>query len=78
MAADEIRVPAEHDRVLLHGQNGVLTVVDVDATAKTVSLQFVTGDGPLVRDIPWADLAYMADESGEQAASQVVEDKPEK
>lgn len=78
MSADEIRVPREHDRVLLQGQNGVLTVVDVDTTAKTVTLQFVTGDGPMVRDIPWADLAYMGDESGEPATLQMDDDKPEK
>jgi hypothetical protein len=65
MPADEIRVPREHDRVMLQGQNGVLTVVDVDATAKTVTLQFVTGDGPLVREIPWTELSYLGDESGE-------------
>lgn len=77
MPADEMRVPREHDRVMLQGQNGVLTVVEVDAAAKTVTLQFVTGDGPLVRDTPWADLTYMGDESGEQRASSTGDDKPE-
>ena len=61
---------------MLQGQNGVLTVVDVDTSAKTVTLQFVTGDGPVVTDIAWADLAYMDDESGEQSASEMMEDKP--
>jgi hypothetical protein len=74
MAADEIRVPREHDRVMLQGKNGVLTVVDVDTTAKTVALQFVTGDGPLVRDVAWTDLAYMGEESGEPASPPADED----
>jgi hypothetical protein len=74
MAADEIRVPREHDRVMLQGQNGVLTVVDVDPAAKTATLQFVTGDGPLVRDVAWTDLAYMGEESGELASQPPDED----
>ena len=78
MSADEIRVPREHDRVMLHGQNGVLTVVEVDQAANTVTLQFVTGDGPLLTNIPWADLAYMDDESGDQAAAQQAENEAEK
>jgi len=65
MSADDIRVPREHDRVMLQGQNGVLTVVDVDANAKTATLQFVTGDGPLVQDVPWGELSYLGDDSGE-------------
>ena len=68
MPADEIRVPREHDRVTAKGHNGVLTVVDVNSAAKTVTLQFVTGDGPIVPDVPWSDLGYMDDEGGDRAA----------
>ena len=74
--ADEIREPREHDRVLVKDQNGVLTVVDVDATAKTVTLQFVTGDGPPLQNISWTDLAYMDDQSGEDAVE--AADRPDK
>ena len=66
MAAEDIRIPREHDRVTVEGHNGVLTVVSVDADAKKVDLQFVTGDGPLVQGIPWSTLRYM-DEEAEQS-----------
>ena len=67
MAADEIRIPREHDRVTVEGHNGVLTVVSVDSDAKKVDLQFVTGDGPLVQGISWSDLHYMDEEAAEHS-----------
>ena len=67
MAADDIRIPREHDRVTVEGHNGVLTVVSVDTDAKKVDLQFVTGDGPLVQGIAWSALRYMDEDTEEQS-----------
>ena len=63
MAAEDIRIPREHDRVTVEGHNGVLTIVSVDADAKKVDLQFVTGDGPLVQGVAWSALHYMDEEA---------------
>jgi len=65
MALEDVRTPQKHDRVTVEGRNGVYTVVDVDEVRKTVSLQTVTGDGPVLTGLPWTTLAYMAEE-GEQ------------
>ncbi len=63
---DEIRVPRKHDRVTTTLHNGVFTVVEVDEKANTVSLQTVTGDGPLMEAVPWTTLQYMGeDEEGQ-------------
>ena len=62
MAAEDIRIPREHDRVTVEGHNGVLTVVSVDTDAENVDLQFVTGDGPLVQGVDWSALRYMDEE----------------
>jgi hypothetical protein len=75
MPADDIRVPREHDRVIVEGRDGVLTVVAVDEARKTVSLQYVTGDGPVLDGVPWTALGYMGEENGDQAASEMIEDK---
>jgi hypothetical protein len=64
MAGDP-RVPQKHDRVTTHLHNGVFFVVEVDEAAKTVALQTVTGDGPVLPTVPWSTLAYM-DEEGEK------------
>lgn len=75
MPADEMRVPREHDRVIVEGRDGVLTVVAVDEAKKTVSLQYVTGDGPVLDGVPWTALGYMGDEGGEQSASEIIDNK---
>ena len=62
MASEEARIPQKHDRVTVQGRNGVYTVVDVDEVRKTVSLQTVTGDGPVITGLPWTTLAYMGEE----------------
>jgi hypothetical protein len=59
MARKGIRVPREHDRVTTQGRNGVFAVVDVDNKSKTVALQTVTGNGPLLQSVPWTTLQYM-------------------
>jgi hypothetical protein len=64
-----LRTPRQHDRVTVQGHNGVLTVVDVDEQSKTAALQFVTGDGPVLTGIPWADLRYMDEEEGSESAA---------
>ncbi len=53
-------------------------MVDVDEKSKTVALQFVTGDGPVLQNIPWADLRYMDEEEGSESAAPIAEDKPDK
>lgn len=65
MASEEIRTPQKHDRVTAQGHNGVYTVVDVDERTKTVSLQTVTGDGPVITGVPWKTLAYMDEEAAQ-------------
>jgi hypothetical protein len=72
-----LRTPRQHDRVTVQGHNGVLTVVDVDQQSKTTALQFVTGDGPVLQSVPWADLHYMDEEASESAAP-MVKEKPDK
>jgi len=62
MAHEDVRTPEKHDRVTAQGRNGVYTVVDVDESAKTVSLQTVTGDGPVITGVPWTTLDYMDQE----------------
>jgi hypothetical protein len=57
-----LRIPRQHDRVTVQGHNGVLTVVEVDEQSKTAALQFVTGDGPVLQSVPWADLHHMDEE----------------
>ena len=47
------------------GHDGVYTVVDVDERGKTVSLQTVTGDGPVLTGVPWTALSYMEKEGAE-------------
>jgi hypothetical protein len=73
-----LRTPRQHDRVTVQGHNGVLTVVDIDKQLKTAALQFVTGDGPVLQSIPWADLRYMDEEDGSESAAPIVEEKPDK
>ena len=58
-----LRIPREHDRVTAQGHHGVLAVVDVNKKSKTADLQFVSGDGPVVKDVPWTALQYMDEES---------------
>jgi hypothetical protein len=70
-----LRTPRQHDRVTVQGHNGVLTVVDVDERSKTAALQFVTGDGPVLQSIPWADLLYMDEEEGSESAAPTGEKK---
>jgi hypothetical protein len=65
MAHEDVRIPEKHDRVTVQDRNGVYTVVDVDEREKTVTLQTVTGDGPVVTGVPWAMLAYMDKEDTE-------------
>jgi hypothetical protein len=62
MGDQSIRIPEKHDRVTALGHNGVFAVVDVDKQSKSADLQFVTGDGPVVRGIPWTALRYMDEE----------------
>jgi len=62
LMAAETRVPREHDRVTAEGQSGVFNVVDVDEKARTVTLQTVTGNGPVVPGVSWAALKYMDEE----------------
>ena len=59
---DEIRTPHKHDRVTTTLHNGVFTVVEADENSKTVVLQTVTGDGPLMEGVPWTTLQFMGDE----------------
>jgi len=73
-----LRTPRQHDRVTVQGHNGVLAVVDVDEKAQTAALQFVTGDGPMLQSIRWADLRYMDEEEGSESAAPVVGEKPDK
>ncbi len=58
-----LRMPREHDRVTAQGHHGVLAVVDVNKKSITADLQFVTGDGPVVKGVPWTALQYMDEES---------------
>jgi len=62
MAPEDARSPKKHDRVTAQGHDGVYVVVDVNEGAKTVSLQTVTGNGPVITGVPWTTLAYMGDE----------------
>jgi hypothetical protein len=59
MADQHVRVPRKHDRVTTQGRDGVFTVVDVQPDLKTVDLQTVTGDGPVLTGVPWTSLSYM-------------------
>ncbi len=59
MADEDVRVPRKHDRVTTQRQDGVFTVVVVQPDLKTVDLQTVTGDGPLLTGVPWTSLSYM-------------------
>jgi hypothetical protein len=72
MVRKGIRVPREHDRVTTQGRNGVFAVVDVDNGSKTVALQTVTGDGPVLQSVPWTSLQYMDQEDVNQAAARIV------
>ena len=72
------RIPRKHDRVTALGHNGVLVIVDVDKKSKSVDLQFVTGDGPVIRGVPWTALRYMDEEDVNQAAARVVREATEK
>ena len=65
MGSEEVRTPEKHDRVTVEGRNGVYTVVDVDERGKTVALQTVTGDGPVITGVGWTALAYMDKEDAE-------------
>ena len=65
MASDNSRIPKQHDRVSPQGHDGVFSVVDVDERLKTVSLQTVTGNGPVLENIPWSALRYMTEENAE-------------
>ena len=65
MAHEDVRTPGKHDRVTAQGHDGVYTVVDVDERGKTVSLQTVTGDGPVLTGVPWTALSYMEKEGAE-------------
>ena len=77
MGYKKIRVPRKHDRVTTQEHHGVFTVVDIDDKSKTVALQTVTGDGPVLSGIPWTTLQYMDDEDVAQAA-RVVKESTEK
>lgn len=70
MALEDVRTPREHDRVTAQAHNGVYSVVEVNTSAKTVSLQTVTGDGPVITGVPWTTLAYMDEENAKQSAEQ--------
>ena len=72
-----VRIPRKHDRVTAQGHNGVLAVVDVDKKSKTADLQFVTGDGPVMRGVPWTALRYMDEEDENQAAARIVRETTE-
>jgi hypothetical protein len=72
MEHKKVRVPRKHDRVTTLGHNGVFAVVDVDDKSKTAALQTVTGDGPVLQDVPWTTLQYMDEEDANQAAARVV------
>lgn len=63
MAPGAIRIPKKQDRVTAQAHDGVYIVVDVDEAAKTVSLQTVTGNGPVIAGVPWTTLGYMAEEN---------------
>jgi len=78
MGDENIRVPRKHDRVTTLEQHGVFVVVDVDMNAKTAALQTVTGDGPVLQDVPWTTLQYMDEEDVNQAATQIVKETAEK
>jgi len=72
MTSEGVRVPKKHDRVTAQGYNGVFAVLDVDAKSKTADLQFVTGDGPVVRGVAWTTLSYMDKEDVNQAPVRTV------
>jgi hypothetical protein len=72
------RIPRKHDRVTALGHNGVLVIVDVDKKSKSVDLQFVTGDGPVIRGVPWTALRYMDEEDVNQAAARIVRETTER
>ena len=78
MGYKKIRVPRKHDRVTTLGHHGVFAVVDVDNKSKTAALQTVTGDGPVLQDIPWTTLQYMDKEDVNQAAARIVRETTEK
>ena len=61
----DLRIPKIHDRVSTQGHGGVYSVTQVDEAAATVTLQTVTGNGPLIENIPWRDLQYMSEEAAE-------------
>ena len=65
MESEEVRTPEKHNRVTAQGHDGVYVVVDVNERAKTVSLQTVTGNGPVITGVPWTTLSYMGDESAQ-------------
>ncbi len=75
MSDASLRVPRPHDRVITQGQNGVFTIVEVDEKAKTATLQTVTGDGPVIPNVPWASLGYMDAEDEKQAAARIIEEE---
>ena len=62
-----VRIPRKHDRVTTLGHDGVFAVVDVDNQSKTAALQTVTGNGPVLQDVPWAALQYMDEEDANQS-----------
>jgi hypothetical protein len=73
-----MRTPRLHDRVTVQGHSGVLTVVAIDEKSQTTALQFVTGDGPVLQSIPWADLRYMDEEEGSKSAAPIIDEKPDR
>jgi hypothetical protein len=77
MSDASLRVPRQHDRVIAQGQNGVYTIVDVDEKARTATLQTVTGDGPVIPNVPWAALGYMDAEDEKQVAARIIDEKAE-
>jgi hypothetical protein len=77
MAYENVRVPKKHDRVSAQGHNGVFAVVDVDKKSKSTDLQLVTGDGPVLRGVPWSTLRYMDEEDVNQAAARIVRETTE-
>lgn len=77
MGYEKIRAPRKHDRVTTLGHHGVFAVVAVDNESKTVALQTVTGDGPVLQGVPWTTLQYMDEEDTSQAAARIVREATE-
>jgi len=77
MGYEKIRVPRKHDRVTTLVHHGVFAVVAVDNESKTVALQTVTGDGPVLQGVPWTTLQYMDEEDVSQAAARIVREATE-